>query len=481
MTDHPDRQSVSDAGRSAAGAAAIELAGLVADASALDDARRLELGVRWTCTTLDAGVSAAALCRAAAEVGAGHVDVLPLAAPACAALATWDTGDDAELHRTARLAAVQLVARALCAGETSVDGQAEDALVPTDGPAEGPVAPGDPFHGYLDAALDGDVRRAEAAWRAAAALDPVVAAQVLISSGAAGYHLDETRLVLPAQVSAWPGSAATSAIVARSAAVRLAAATQDRDHASIRRADAAVLAEDAMERSPETFGRLARASHERLSILATGIALTAPQDLGPLLLASLEDGLAPEDLADAIALLRASAMAITDLGADPDRTTRALLACAGADAVQRCMSTAHTPDLRYELALCATEGPSSDALEPVAELWVPPFDDGAFEDLLVALEEGDSEAAAEAASAVPPDDPATTDTAWRALAALAVTDSSPSLAAVTHVVAMERGFRTSAHPARIWFLAAAARVAAGVGSTERPLAAAVADFLSKPG
>lgn len=477
MTDHPDRQPVSDAVQPTARAATIELAGLIADSAGLDDARRLQLGVHWTCTTLDAGVSAADVCRAAAEVGAGHADVLPLVAPACAALAARDTGDHPEWRDTARLAAVQVVVRALRAREAVAGGDAEDAPISTDVGG----APGDPFHGYLDAALDGDVRRAEAAWRAAAALDPVVAAQLLISSGAAGYHLDETRLVLPAEVSAWPGSAATSAVVARSTATRLAAAPQDRDHASMRRADAAVLAEDAMERSPETLGRLVRAGHERLSILATGIALTAREDLAPLLLASLEDGLAPEDVADAIALLRASAMAITDLGADPDRTTRALQACAGADAVQRCMSIADAGDLRYELALCATEGPSTDALEPVAELWIPPFDDGALEDLLVALEEGDAEAAAEAASAVPPDDPATVDAAWQALAALAVTDPSPALTAMTHVVAMERGFRTSAHPARIWFLAAAARVAAEVGSVERPIAASVADFLSKPG
>jgi len=130
------------------------------------------------------------------------------------------------------------------------------------------------------------------------------------------------------------------------------------------------------------------------------------------------------------------------------------------------------------LALCSTRSPSAATLEPVSELWVPPHDGDALADLVAALADGDPDDAAEAATAVPPDDPDAIDAAWSAVRSAAVTDQWMVLHAIKHVVAMEQSFRISDHPARIWFLAAASRTAAHATAVEQPLADTVAEILS---
>jgi hypothetical protein len=108
---------------------------------------------------------------------------------------------------------------------------------------------------------------------------------------------------------------------------------------------------------------------------------------------------------------------------------------------------------------------------------VPPFDDGALDDLHDALAEGDPDAAAEAASAVPPGDADAVAAAWAALAATAARDQWMVTHATKHVVAMHEDFHQSDHPARAWFLAAAARTAAHAAAADQPLARRAEDLL----
>ena len=187
---------------------------------------------------------------------------------------------------------------------------------------------------------------------------------------------------------------------------------------------------------------------------------TAPE-LSPLLLGSLQDELAPEDLVLAVALVTAARFADTSFDpADPVSPVGPIHACTGANAIRRCLERARSDELRFELALCAPESPTARGLAAIGELSVPPFDDGAVEDLRDALADGDPDAAAEAASAVPPEDADVSAGAWAAVAAAAATDQWMVTHAVKHVVAMHEDFHHSAHPARAWFLAAAARSAA---------------------
>ncbi|MFN7150878.1 MAG: hypothetical protein ACK4V6_15545, partial [Microthrixaceae bacterium] len=203
-----------------------------------------------------------------------------------------------------------------------------------------------------------------------------------------------------------------------------------------------------------------------------GIAQTPSNELEPLLVGSLQDGLSPEELVAAVSLVSAARLADTTFDAsDPSAPVAALHACTGANAVRRCLERARDAPLRYELALCATRSPNARRLAPVAELSVPPSDGGALEDLLASLVDGDPDGAADAASAIPPDDAEGTATAWRAVAAAAVTDQWMLLHATKLVVAMHEDFEHSTHPARIWFLAAAARVAAHASMFDQPLAA----------
>lgn len=470
MTDSAQLTEPADGRAPAVVSATADLRRAVGRPDELEPRVRVERAVRWAGDALDAGLPAHVLCDAAASLGSS-AEPLILAADACTAAFGSELDLLARDPSAARAGTLRLIASVAA---TPVRHSSEGSPHGVD-----PLT-GDPFHEFLDAALAADPDRAETTWCAAAGADRTLATQLLLSAGAAGFHLDEDRLVLAAVAASWAeqpdGRNRDAVAAARTTARRLAESPQDPDHATMRRADASVLAADAIERSPQTLGRLPRAGHERLSILASGIALTPGDTLGHLLLASLEDGLAPEDLADAILLLRAAALAITDLG-DDDRGARA---CAGADAVRRSIGAAHSPELRYELALCAPEGPAAAVLEPVAELWVPPFDDGALGDLVVALEEADADAAAEAATAVPPDDPDSVAAAWHAVTAAATATRASSLDALVHVVAMARGFRATDHPARIWLLAAAARVAAGTGTDEEAVDTLPAEFLSPP-
>lgn len=461
---------------------AIELDDLVVSLDPSQADANVVAGARWAADRLVAGATTRQVCEAAIWLGLrrtrteGHgpeglVTHSVLAAQSCTSLSP---GDSDTARSTARLAAVQHVAYTVGGrrGGATDDGEVttlRDWIDPE-------LDEIDPVGAFLDAALAGEVDRSDHEWLAAAADDPIAAEEALISAGAAGYHLNEHKLIYPAQMRAWLGESPLDPVLFRGAARYAGNHLQDPTRATQMRADAYVLALDAVQRSPETLGRLDRAGHERVSTVASGIALTPEAGLAPLVLASLEEGLAPEDLVDAVALLHAAAFAITSFG--ERAPIGPVHACTGSDALQRCLAAAHSPELRYELALCATRSPSAADLDPVAELWVPPFDDGGVDDLIDALSDGDPDAAAEAATAVPPDDPAAVENAWAAVRAAAATDQWMVLHAIKHVVAMEHGFHSSDHPARIWFLAAAARTAAHATAIDQPVAGLVAEILS---
>jgi hypothetical protein len=217
---------------------------------------------------------------------------------------------------------------------------------------------------------------------------------------------------------------------------------------------------------------------ERVSVVGTGIARTPAKELSPLLLGSLAAGLAPEDLVHAVSLVTAARFAMTSFS--EEALIGAVHAGTGAHALRRCLDhvRAATGDdvqrLRYELALCATESPHAHGLTALEELWAPPSDDAGLEDLLVALDEGEPDAAAEAASAVAVEDDDAMRTAWTAVLAAAASDQWLVLHGVKHTMAMYEDFAASAHPARGWYLAAAARTAAHATAREQPVAALVA-------
>ena len=475
MTDHSERS------RWPLPPLAVELDDLVASIDDPSDAdANLLIGARWAAARLAGGAAPRDVCEAATWFGLrrdrtegygsrGSVSRSVLAAHSCASLAPEDS---AESLSTARLAAAQHVAYTVGGSRNDEDDRSEAPVLQWLDPGVQRV---DPVGDFLDAVLRGDVERSDRRWVDAATADPDAAEEALISAGAAGYHLNEDKLIYPAQLRAWTGQGPLDPALFRAAARYAGNHLQDRASADAVRADAEVLAVDAVQRSPSTLGRLPRGGHERVSTVASGIALTPTAGLARLVLASLEEGLSPEDLIDALALLSAAAFAITSFG---DRAPIGPVhACTGADALQRCLDRAQSPELRYELALCATRSPNAEALDPVAELWVPPFDDGAVDDLLVALGDGDPDAASEAATAVPPDEPDSVLAAWSAVRATAATDQWMMLHAVEHTVAMEHAFRLSDHPARIWFLAAAARTAAHATAVDQPVAALVAEIL----
>lgn len=440
----------------------------------------------WVVDRAGAGTPTRDLCEAALWVGlrnaraegrgpAGLVTHSVLAAHASDAIGSLTSTDDRgsdDRRRVATLAAAQLCA--YTAG--SYRGGIND-------PKEGPSrlgwygheldGGGDPVEGFLEAAASGETELTDHAWLHAAHHDPAGAEAALVSAGAAGYHLNEHKIIYPAQLRAWIGDdAALSAVLFRAAARYAGNPLQDWDLAQSRRADAAVLAE--MLADSATSPR----AHDdgRVSVVATGIAQTPANELEPLLVGSLQDGLSPEELVAAVSLVSAARLADTTFDpSDPSAPVAGLHACTGANAVRRCLERATEDPLRFELALCATRSPNARRLAPVAELSVPPSDGGALEDLLASLAEVDPDGAADAASAVPPDDTDATDTAWRAIAAAAVEDQWMLLHATKLVVAMHEDFVQSTHPARIWFLAAAARVAAHAGLADQPLAAAVSD------
>lgn len=429
--------------------------------------------VSWVGAQLDGGATAEQLCEAALWLGLRHTRVegrgpiglvshVVLAAHACVSI-----GDDDPA--TAITAATQLVAYAVGDRRGGVNDEREG---PTQLQHFSPGSTGpDPAQDFLDAALAGECELADHRWLAAADHDPSAAVAALVSAGAAGYHLNEHKVIYPAQLLAWCERRGSLDPTLLRAAARFAGNhVQDPDHALARRADAGVLADIVeMEGAEVPAGDLAR-----ISTVATGLARTAPRDLGPLLLGSLQDGLSPLDLVHATALVSAARFADTTFAGPP---IGAIHAGTGTNALRRCIESATSPEAVYELALCATESPSLGALSPIEELTVAPTDDGALEDLFDALDDGDPDAAADAASAVPPGDPDATAAAWTAIRRAAATDQSMLLHGVKHVVAMHEDFQASEHPARGWFLAAAARTAAHAAAGPSEVSDAVAERL----
>lgn len=435
--------------------------------------------VEWACAHLRGGVAPRSLCEAAMWCGLrngrtegrgpfGLVTHAVLAAHASATIGTLT----ADGTLTAALAAVQLCA--YTAG--TYRGGVND---PAEGPSRlawfEPIDRGtDPVAAFLELAGTGETDLVDHAWLAAAAADPVAAEQALVSAAAGGYQLNEHKLVYPAQLRAWLGDDAELDPVLFRAAARYAGNhLQSTDLSESRRADAAALAEMVDAGIPDGEHDL-----ERVSVVATGIARTAPHDLAPLLLGSLQDELAPEDLVLAVALVTAARFADTSFDADdPVSPVGPIHACTGTNAVRRCLERARSDDLRFELALCAPDSPTARRLARIGELTVPPFDDGAIDDLRAALDDGDPDAAAEAASAVPTEDTAAVAAAWSAVATAAVTDQWMVTHAVKHTVAMHEDFHQSAHPARAWFLATAARTAAHATAVDQPLARRARELL----
>lgn len=335
---------------------------------------------------------------------------------------------------------------------------------------EAPGAPTDVLVAeLLDAAERGETELTDHLWLATAGQDVEEAEQALLSAAAAGYHLNEHKLIYPAQLLGWPTPQGDiEPVLFRSAARYAGNHLQDPPRAAERRADAAALAEMIELAEGPWPGS---GDDERVSVVATGIAQIPRHELAPLVLGSLQDGLSPGDLVAAVALVDAARYADTSFDpGDVSAPIGPVHAGTGANAVRRCLSRARTAALQFELALCVTDSPNARRLAPVAELTIPPWDDGAVDDLVDALAHGEPDAAAEAASAVPPDDADAVARAWAAIVDAAVTDQWMVLHGLKHVVAMREDFDTSSHPARTWFLAAAARTAAHATAVEQPLA-----------
>lgn len=429
-------------------------------------------GVDWAVDHLLDGVTPRELCEAAMWVGLrrcrtegrgplGLVTHSVLGAAACASVPT----DDPVVAATA---AVQHVAYTVGSyrGGANDDREGPHVL----GWYDPDDASGDPVERFLEAAGAGECDLADHCWLSAVAADADRAEQALVSAGAAGYHLNEHKLVYPAQLRAWVGDGAPLDPVLFRAAARYAGNhLQDPLRAESRRADAAALAIEADERGG---GVGPRGDLERVSVVATGIARTNPKDLTPLLMGSLSEGLAPEDLVHAVSLVGAARFASTTF--DHRGPVGALHSGTGTNAVRRCLERAASPESRYELAICSTESPRALHLAPLGELSTPHSDDEALEDMVAAIRGGDPDAAAEAASAVPVDDGAAVERAWAVVFAAVVRDQWMLLHGIKHAVAMHEDFGASGHPARIWYLAAAARTAAHAAAAEQPVAAEVA-------
>lgn len=461
-------------------ALAVELEAVATRAPRGPSGGHADAAVHWACEQLRAGATVRDLCDAAIWCGLrnartegrgpfGLVTHAVLAAHATSVLGEL-TGPEDDL--SGRLAAVQLCAYTAGAYRGGANDPAEGPsrlawYDPTDLGAE-------PLAALVELGERGETDLFDHAWLAAAAHDPVGAEQALVSVAASGYHLNEHKLVYPAQLRAWLGDdAALHPVLFRAAARYAGNHLQSAEVAETRRADAAALAE--MLDAPPTDG-----THdlERVSVVATGIARTPHHELSPLLLGSLQDELAPEDLVLAVALVNAERFASTSFEPSPIAPVGPVHSGTGTNAVRRCIERARSDELRFELALCAPDSPTSHGLARIAELSVPPFDDGALEDLRDAVDAGDPDAASEAASAVPPDDAESVRAAWSVLAAAAARDQWMVTHAVKHVVAMHEDFhRCDDHPARVWFLAAAARTAAHVGTADQPVADQVVHLL----
>jgi hypothetical protein len=232
--------------------------------------------VDWACAHLRDGADPRSLCEAALWCGLrngrtegrgpyGLVTHAVLAAHASAALGALAIGDDG---RTAALAAVGLCAYTAGAYRGGVNDPAEGPsrlawFEPTD-------LGDDPVEAFLELAGSGETDLVDHAWLAAAAADPVAAEQALISAAAAGYQLNEHKLVYPAQLRAWAGDDAPLHPTLWRAAARYAGNhLQSPGTAESRRADAAALAEMVDAPAPDGDHDLAR-----VSVVATGIART---------------------------------------------------------------------------------------------------------------------------------------------------------------------------------------------------------------
>ena len=315
-------------------------------------------------------------------------------------------------------------------------------------------------------------------------MDASEAHNAIVSAASTRFYVNEQLLIMTASVAALGLDTAIHQQLSCGLAQQIALQAIDEEFAFDQRMQAQLLADQAQSRSLETAGRFEPSTHARLTALGTGIAQTPAEQLAPLLLASLEDGLDPADLVDTFALLRAAAYAVTSIdavsvheGANP-QVQSALTACIAADALQLCMTSTQSLSLRYELALAAPLSPSASSLSSVGELWVPPFDSSGLADTLLAIADADPDSAAEAATAIPPQDHESTNQAWLAIRRAVAADSSLQMQPLAQVAALERGFRSTDHPARIWFLAAAARTAAQSRSHAEPLAALAEDILS---
>jgi len=452
---------------------AVELDDLAARARPPADSVHLE-GVDWAVDHLLDGASPRELSEAALWVGLrrcrtegrgplGLVTHSVLAAHACAAIAELDADAGA-------VAAVQHVAYSL----GSYRGGAHDER---EGPhllgwyeADTAVGPGEAVERFLGAAGSGECELADHCWVTAAHLDPDGAEQALLAAAAAGYHLNEHKLVYPALLRSWIGDdAPVDPVVFRAAARYAGNHLQDPLRAEGRRADAAALA---IEAEAHGAGSGAGGDLDRVSVVATGMARTSPKDLTPLLMGSLSDGLHPADLVHAASLVTAARFAVTSF--DHDGPVAATHTGTGVHAVRRCLERARSPELRYELAICSTESPGLPRLVALEELAAPPSDDHGLADLIEALDAGDPDGAAEAASAVPVEDGEAVDAAWSAVFAAVVRDQWMLLHGPKHAIALHEDFRASDHPARIWYLAAAARTAGHVAALDQPVAAEVA-------
>ncbi|CAB4759383.1 unannotated protein [freshwater metagenome] len=462
------------------------------------------LAVRWACERLAAGNSPRELGNAViAEAarahsplsdntghGAGPANVSALLAAATCSVELAERHENsirqaaATDTESARVSAVLVVA---LAATTFGSAQPKQALLPNRH-----EHPSTALADFWQATSEGKSTQAARSWLQLAEMDSTEAHNALLSAAATRFCVDEQPLILAALLSLSTPPRELRHQLLAGVVEQIAKLEIDEELALDQRMQAQFLAEDAQNRSPQTEGRLERASNERLSALATGIARTPQEQLEPLLLASLEEGLSPEDLADTLALLRAAAFSVTSSGQNSSHSDHnqadykqveqvehvALRACIAADAVRLCMATTLPLSLRYELALAAPTSPAAGILAPLAELWVPPFDSSGLADTLLALGEADPEASAEAATAIDPLDHESTDTAWCAIRRATASDCSLRMQRLVQVTALERGFRASSHPAKIWFLSAAARTAANSRLHRGALAELAEDTLS---
>ena len=452
---------------------ALELESIATTAPRAAGAGHGDRAVQWACAHLRDGVAPRALCEAALWCGLrngrtegrgpfGLVTHAVLAAHASASLGALAAPGDT---LTAALAAVQLCAYTAGSYRGGVNDPAEGpsrwpgTSRPTWAPIRSPRS--------SELAGSGETDLVDHAWLAAAAADPVAAEQALISAAAAGYQLNEHKLVYPAQLRAWLGDdAALDPVLFRAAARYAGNHLQSADTAETRRADAAALAQ-------MVDAGIADGDHdlERVSVVATGIARTPHHELSPLLLGSLQDELAPEDLVLAIALVTAARFADTSFDpADPVSPVGPIHACTGRTRSVGAWSGRAPTNCGSSWRCVHPRAPPHAGSRPSASCRCHP-----------STTVPSRTCATRSPTATPtrprrphprchPRTPTRPPRRGRRWPAAAATDQWMVTHAVKHVVAMHEDFHHSAHPARAWFLAAAARTAAHATSVDQPVA-----------